>query len=479
MRWIRQIVRAAAVAATLAASGSPVFAGIEATYLANEGFFLTGGGKKVLIDASFDAGIAPYAVLADTTRHAIATGAPPFDDVDLLLATHVHADHFAPEVVLSHLRANPRARFVSTPDAIAALEPLLGGDASLAERITAVYPDEGRPETLERSGVPLRVINLHHGRGGERPVQNLGFVVTLGDTRLLHVGDTVASADELGAAAIGPVDVAFLPYWLLIGAAEARVVGADRIVAMHLPPAGAPAGHFDPYASFEDAAERIARLHPGAVVPARQGERRVLERPKPRSHAPRRAAPPTAWVTARTAAGPGRFLVAHREMLDPNFAETVVLLVDHDANGALGLVINRPSELTLSALSSEIEGLRGRDDPVYVGGPVPGGPIFVLIRDDAVAGDAKRVIDGVYLSRDQAILEHLTGRPADEFRVYAGYAGWAPGQLDHELERGDWHVVPAAADWVFDPRPAEVWRRLVPPEPSRQAMSWAGAAGAD
>jgi putative transcriptional regulator len=148
-----------------------------------------------------------------------------------------------------------------------------------------------------------------------------------------------------------------------------------------------------------------------------------------------------------------------------------VLLIEHGAGGARGLVINRPSDLKLSALSSEIEGLRNRKDPVYIGGPVPGGPIFVLIRSDRPVDDATPVLDHVFLSRDKSILEGLSENPESEFRVYAGYAGWAPGQLEAEVRRGDWYILPAGPEWIFTHWPAEIWDRLIPPEPSRQART--------
>jgi putative transcriptional regulator len=175
-------------------------------------------------------------------------------------------------------------------------------------------------------------------------------------------------------------------------------------------------------------------------------------------------------LAGREQLAPGRFLVAKREMLDPNFAESVVLLIDHGPDGALGIVVNRPSELRLSAISSEIEGFRGRRDPIYVGGPVPGGRIFVLIHgEQPPIEDTVEVVDRVHLSREESALEQLAGIEDAEFRVYVGYAGWAPGQLESEVLRGDWYVLPARDDWVFAPSPDEMWGALVPPEPSRQA----------
>ena len=167
----------------------------------------------------------------------------------------------------------------------------------------------------------------------------------------------------------------------------------------------------------------------------------------------------------------GKFLVARREMLDPNFAKTVVLLLDYGADGAVGVTINRPSHVELSTLSDEIEGLAASTAPLYVGGPVPAESMFVLFLADDAPEDSERVFGRVHVTRSADVLRDLvdSDEPAD-YRVIAGYSGWAPGQLDNELARGDWHVVEADEGSVFSDRPAEVWELAMPPEPTRQAL---------
>jgi len=166
----------------------------------------------------------------------------------------------------------------------------------------------------------------------------------------------------------------------------------------------------------------------------------------------------------------GKFLVARREMRDPNFAKTVVLLLDYGAEGALGLVINRPSHLKVSSLSSEIEDLASRTDPIYVGGPVPAESLFVIFSADEPPEDSEPVFERVHVTRSAEVLRGLAGSDVpSEFRVIAGYAGWGPAQLDNEIARGDWYVVEADEGSVFTNEPDEVWEALVPLEPTRQA----------
>ena len=68
---------------------------------------------------------------------------------------------------------------------------------------------------------------------------------------------------------------------------------------------------------------------------------------------------------------------------------------------------------------------------------------------------------GVYLGSDELVLKRIVAKGEEEFRVYAGYSGWAPGQLDNEIARGDWHIVPAETRFIFDPQPAELWPELI------------------
>lgn len=167
----------------------------EITYLANEGFLLAGGGEKVLVDALFGDGLAGYAVVPAELRSKLEAAQPPFDGVDLVLATHFHDDHFDPRAVGRFLAAAPQARFVSTPQAVERLRTEYDGFEGIAPRVRAVLPAEGDAERLESDGVALTVYNLHHGRG--RPIENLGFLVEVGGARLLHVGDTMVDAEEL------------------------------------------------------------------------------------------------------------------------------------------------------------------------------------------------------------------------------------------------------------------------------------------
>lgn len=171
-----------------------------------------------------------------------------------------------------------------------------------------------------------------------------------------------------------------------------------------------------------------------------------------------------AWSTAGWASIPpaaGRFLVA-TQVQQGFFAKSVILLIDYGPDGALGIVVNRPTKLPLARALKNPDVLQGRTDRVYLGGPVSLGSLTVLIRSRGSPPDSRAVLTDVYASESLAALsaaigDKLTGR---DFRAYAGYAGWAPGQLDAELEQGAWQVFPANADEIFTADPAKLWDKL-------------------
>lgn len=171
-----------------------------------------------------------------------------------------------------------------------------------------------------------------------------------------------------------------------------------------------------------------------------------------------------AWSTVGWASIPpaaGRFLVA-TQVQQGFFAKSVILLIDYGPDGALGIVVNRPTKLPLARALKNPGVLQGRTDLVYLGGPVSLGSVTVLIRSRSSPPDSRVVLTDVYASESltalrAAVGDKLTNR---DFRAYAGYAGWAPGQLDAELEQGAWQVLPANADEIFTADPAALWDKL-------------------
>lgn len=171
----------------------------------------------------------------------------------------------------------------------------------------------------------------------------------------------------------------------------------------------------------------------------------------------------TPQTPRQAALSAGRFLVAGEHLRDPNFGRSVVLLLNYSEHGARGVIINRQTDVKLANVFPRISGLHQRPDKVYIGGPVARNQLLVLLRSEGAPGRAEHVFDDIYVtSSRQTLVEALNqaGSPAP-VHVYAGYAGWAPGQLDHEVARGDWLVLPADAKTVFNAAPNKVWRELI------------------
>jgi putative transcriptional regulator len=167
------------------------------------------------------------------------------------------------------------------------------------------------------------------------------------------------------------------------------------------------------------------------------------------------------WTQTSGVPGAGTFLVASRELLDPNFRESVVLILEYGEDGAVGLVVNRPSTVPLSTLVPYIQELRERPDTLYLGGPVEPLRMTFLFRSPRSEKDALRVFGDVWASSSFELLEDTVQEAGSPIRVYAGYAGWAPLQLDGEIGRGDWHLLDPEPEVLFSPAPGEVWRELI------------------
>ena len=155
----------------------------------------------------------------------------------------------------------------------------------------------------------------------------------------------------------------------------------------------------------------------------------------------------------------GQLLIAGPGLVDPNFWRTVVLIVEHSEEGALGLVLNRPSETTVGEAVSELEELLDSDDPLYVGGPVQPSALIVLAEFDQPDEAALIAFEdvGVLASGAQEDPE-LRVRSG---RAFVGHAGWGPGQLDDEVERGDWILEPARREDAFTGAPLELWSEVL------------------
>jgi putative transcriptional regulator len=152
----------------------------------------------------------------------------------------------------------------------------------------------------------------------------------------------------------------------------------------------------------------------------------------------------------------GKLLLASPTLADPNFARTVVLVAEHTEEGAMGLVLNRPAEATIADAAPELEELVDGEEPLYVGGPVQPTAVIVLGAFTKPTAAGLLISDDVgFLSAQADFAESLEA--THRLRVFAGHAGWGPGQLDEELERDDWIVETPRPEELFSADPEELW----------------------
>ena len=176
----------------------------------------------------------------------------------------------------------------------------------------------------------------------------------------------------------------------------------------------------------------------------------------------------------------GHFLVASRYLRDPNFAKAVVLMIRHDDEGAVGVVINRPADKTIREVWDTI-GFDpcDRDERIYVGGPVPGPLVAVHALEPY---SERELLPGVHVSMHRDAIDLIVRKKDQPLRLYSGHAGWGSGQLESELEAGGWLSIEATKDDIFADHES-IWKnvterigleimaphldeKLVPPDPS-------------
>jgi len=158
----------------------------------------------------------------------------------------------------------------------------------------------------------------------------------------------------------------------------------------------------------------------------------------------------------------GKFLIASRQLKDPRFEETVILLIHHDSDGSVGLIINLPTTTKLSDLVPDIKEQPGKEHFAYIGGPVGMNQVLLLLRSRNKPEGCQWIFGDVYVSASRSVFDQLIKGPSGEttFRAYAGYAGWGAGQLEQEVLQGSWQIAGADAGVIFKKPSSEIWKNL-------------------
>ncbi|MFH9298053.1 YqgE/AlgH family protein [Streptomyces sp. NPDC017520] len=167
----------------------------------------------------------------------------------------------------------------------------------------------------------------------------------------------------------------------------------------------------------------------------------------------------------------GRLLVAAPALTDPNFDRAVVLLLDHDEEGSLGVVLNRPTPVGVGDILASWASLTGEPDVVFQGGPVSlDSALGVAVIPGGEGPLGWRRVHGAIGLVDLETPPELLGPALGSLRIFAGYAGWGPGQLESERAEGAWYVVESEPGDVSSPRPEQLWRAVLRRQRSELAM---------
>jgi putative transcriptional regulator len=154
----------------------------------------------------------------------------------------------------------------------------------------------------------------------------------------------------------------------------------------------------------------------------------------------------------------GVLLVASPSLSDPNFHQTVLLIIEHGRGGTVGLILNRPTNVLLSEALPDFTVLKRTSHRLFAGGPVGQTQLVLLFRLTQLLPDTRQIIAGVYVGTPRVLERIMTQpKPTETFRAFAGFAGWAPGQLEHEMLEGAWGILPSDAFSIFDKDPVTLW----------------------
>ena len=240
---------------------------LEVTYIGNEGYLIATGGTKILIDALTNSQY--YASPSDSLVAMMMDGAPPYNDIDYLLVTHDHADHFNAGLTARYLAKHPSVQFISNAQVCSKIAV----DSSTDRQCVVLDLGRGEQRTIRGGKAVVKVLRLDHG--GSRETNNLAFLVTADDCAFFHVGDARLADNEEFLRAVDwsshNIDLLFLEYFDRGSDVQSMiqtVIKPKQVVLMHI-----PGGEEEKVRNSED------KVDPAAVVFGREGETKRFDNP--------------------------------------------------------------------------------------------------------------------------------------------------------------------------------------------------------
>jgi L-ascorbate metabolism protein UlaG (beta-lactamase superfamily) len=231
------------------------------TYIANEGVLISAGDKQVLIDGLHREYKPDYLFPAPALLSTLEQAREPYNNIDVLLVSHLHLDHFHPESVGLHLKNNKSAQLISSEQIVSGVKEKFANFPEIESRVKQVTPGWKSQTTVEHAGIKIKVLGLKHSGSNFTWIQNLGHVIEIGGKKLLHIGDADMTAENFSSFRLHEenIDIAFIPYWFLFSEKGRALVTEQfrpkQIIAVHVSPSEADAT----ISSF-------AKSNPGTIV---------------------------------------------------------------------------------------------------------------------------------------------------------------------------------------------------------------------
>lgn len=165
-------------------------------------------------------------------------------------------------------------------------------------------------------------------------------------------------------------------------------------------------------------------------------------------------------ISANPNASNAYILIAHPQMLKPEFKQTVVLVMAHMGQNAVGVILNKPMPMPLSQFFPDDLSAKKHNEPVFFGGPLSGQVYTFIVKSESKPTPTLPIIENHWLGADSALLKQLLVS-SESVRIFKGYSGWAPGQLEAEINHGIWYIIPARADILLHNKPSSLWQDLI------------------
>lgn len=254
------IVLLVVLAATVCAQPKQRSTRVRATYVGNEGVLLSHAGKSVLFDGLHREYGPDYLFPPPDVLSQLETAKPPFDQIRVVLVSHIHLDHFHPQSVGLHLKNNPKARLVSSAQTMAEIGKNYADQAAIGPQTIEITPEWKQRRDVVVDGIKVSVLGMKHGSERFWWVKNLGHIVELGGKKFFQFGDADMTDENFASFDLPKekLDVAFVPFWYLLTEGGRKLVrekiAAKTVVAVHIPPA-----------TTQQEAEKLRGLFPGVI----------------------------------------------------------------------------------------------------------------------------------------------------------------------------------------------------------------------